>query len=62
MPFKLMRGKGMTREIPKDDPRQRSDEGSTKQTDKPWKGNPEEEQRSHADKGDLERWQKSDTR
>ena len=35
----------MSKETPKDDPRQRSDQGSHKQTDKPWKGNPEKEQR-----------------
>jgi hypothetical protein len=31
----------MSKETPKDDPRQRNDEGSIKQTDQPWKGNPE---------------------
>jgi hypothetical protein len=31
----------MSRETPKDDPRRRTDEGSLKQTDTPWKGNPE---------------------
>jgi len=28
----------MSKETPKDDPRQKSDQGSHKQTDKPWKG------------------------
>jgi hypothetical protein len=51
----------MSKETPKDDPRQRNDEGSMKQTDQPWKGNPEKEQRSGAKKSDLERWQRSDT-
>jgi len=37
----------MSKETPKDDPRQRSDEGALKQTDEPWKGNPEEDQHSH---------------
>lgn len=32
------------RENPLDDPRQRTDWPSIKQTDKPWKGNPEKEQ------------------
>jgi hypothetical protein len=48
-------------ETPKDDPRQRTDQGSSKQTDKPWKGNPEKEQRSHVSKDDLEKWQRSST-
>ncbi|MGF6308810.1 hypothetical protein ABIB82_002447 [Bradyrhizobium sp. i1.8.4] len=49
-----------------------SDWGSHAQTDKPWKGNPEKEQRSgHArtgdakrsgdDKPDLEKWHESNT-
>jgi len=33
----------MSKETPKDDPRQKSDQGSHKQTDKPWKGNPEKD-------------------
>ena len=51
----------MSKETPEDDPRQRSDERSPKQTDKPWKGNPEKEQGSQAPKPDLEKWQRSDT-
>jgi hypothetical protein len=51
----------MSKETPKDDPRQRTDEGSFKQTDTPWKGNPEKEQRSHAEKDDLETWHRSGT-
>jgi hypothetical protein len=51
----------VSKETPKDDPRQRTDEGSHRQTDTPWKGNPEKEQRSHAPKPDLEKWQRSDT-
>jgi hypothetical protein len=51
----------MSRETPKDDPRQRTDEGSLKQTDEPWKGNPEKEQRSSVRKDDLERWQRTNT-
>jgi hypothetical protein len=53
----------MSREKPNDDPRQRNDEGSHSQTDKPWKGNPEKEQRSPADgeKIDLEKWHETNT-
>ena len=51
----------MSKETPKDDPRKQSDDGSLKQTDQPWKGNPEKEQRSGVKKSDLEKWQRSDT-
>jgi hypothetical protein len=51
----------MSKETPKDDPRQRTDKGSLKQSDTPWKGNPEKEQRSHAEKDDLETWHRSGT-
>jgi hypothetical protein len=51
----------MSKETPKDDPRQRSDKGSLKQTDQPWKGNPEKEQRSDLKEGDLERWHETNT-
>ena len=51
----------MSKETPKDDPRQRTDEGSHSQTDKPWKGNPEKEQRNDDTKIDLEKWHKSGT-
>lgn len=51
----------MSKGKPKDDPRQRTDEDSFKQTDTPWKGNPEKEQRSHVDKDDLEGWHRSGT-
>ena len=46
----------MSKETPKDDPHQQSDHASHKQTDKPWKGNPEKEQRNDAAKIDLEKW------
>jgi hypothetical protein len=46
----------MSRETPKHDPRQRYDEGSAKQTDEPWKSNPEKEQRSSVREDNLERW------
>ena len=40
-----------------------SDWGSHTQTDKPWKGNPEKEQRSLDDeKPDLEKWRESNTK
>jgi hypothetical protein len=47
----------MSKETPKDDPRQQSDHSSHKQTGKPWKSNPEKEQRNDDAKIDLERWQ-----
>jgi hypothetical protein len=36
----------MSKETPKEDPREQSDQGSHSQTNEPWKGNPEKEQRS----------------
>lgn len=51
----------MSKETPKDDPRQQSDEGSLKQTKKPWKGNPEKEQRNDDTKIDLEKWHRTKT-
>jgi hypothetical protein len=51
----------MSKETPETDPRQRTDQGSHKQTDKPWKGNPEKEQRNEDVKPDLEKWQESST-
>ena len=50
----------MTRETPKDDPRQRTDEPTFKQTEKPWEGNPEKEQ-PQGSKHDLEKWQRTHT-
>src|SRR4051794_31876631 len=51
----------MSKETPKDDPRQESDWGSMKQTDKPWAEKPEKDQRSDA-AGALEQWGESKTR
>ena len=51
----------MSQETPKDDPRKQADQATHKQTDKPWKGNPEKEQRNDGAKIDLEKWQKSGT-
>jgi hypothetical protein len=51
----------MSKETPKDDPRQKTDWGSHRQTNEPWKGNPEKEQRNENPKHDLEKWQESNT-
>ena len=51
----------MSKETPKDDPRQRTDRGSHSQTKEPWKGNPEKEQQTGGPKHDLEKWQESGT-
>jgi len=47
----------MSKETPKDDPRQKSDQGSHK----PWKGNPEKEQRNEDAEIDLEKWLETST-
>jgi hypothetical protein len=54
------RNETMNKETPRDDPRQQADQGSHKQTEKPWKGNPEKEQRNEADI-DLEKWHRTNT-
>jgi hypothetical protein len=51
----------MTKETPKDDPRQSTDWKTTKQTDEPWKGSPEKEQKPGDTKPDLEKWQETKT-
>ena len=51
----------MSKERPADDPRDQSDWGSHSQTDKPWKGHPEKEQRSDDEKPDLEKWHRTRT-
>jgi len=38
-----------------------SDWGSHAQTDKPWKGNPEKEQRSKDETPNLEKWHEANT-
>jgi hypothetical protein len=43
------------------DPGDRTDWGSHAQTNEPWKGNPEKEQRSNDKKLDLEKWNESKT-
>lgn len=47
----------MSKEKPTDDLRDRTDWGSHKQTDKPWKGN----QRSGTKKSDPDKWQETNT-
>lgn len=52
----------MSKETPKDDPRQRTDWPSKKQTDKPWRGNPEKEQLPpDRPNPDLEKWHRTNT-
>ncbi len=50
----------MSKETPKDDPRQKTDWKNTKQTEEPWKGPTEKEQRNEF-APDLEKWHKSNT-
>jgi hypothetical protein len=57
----LRRKKAMSKETPNDDPRQRTDGGSHSQTDQPWKGNPEKEQRSGTKKSDPDKWRETNT-
>jgi hypothetical protein len=52
----------MSKETPKDEPRHQTDQGSHRsQTDKPWKGNPEKQQRNDDTKIDLEKWHRTST-
>jgi hypothetical protein len=51
----------MSKEKPTDDPRQRTDEGSIKQTDEPWKGPVEKDQKPGGSKPDLEKWHDTNT-
>jgi hypothetical protein len=51
----------MSKEKPKDDLRQRTDWGSLKQTDKPWNGPPEKEQKPSDTTPDLEKWHETST-
>jgi hypothetical protein len=52
----------MSQEKPTDDPRQRTDKGSLKQTNEPWKQPVEKEQEPQGvKKSDLERWHESST-
>jgi hypothetical protein len=49
------------RETPADDPRQETDWPNTKQTDEPWKGPIEKEQRNDDGDIDLEKWHRTNT-
>ncbi|MCK1481525.1 hypothetical protein IVB25_01885 [Bradyrhizobium sp. 193] len=50
------------RQTPLDDPRQQTDAPHHKQTNEPWKGNPEKDQiRPDRPDIDLEKWQESNT-
>lgn len=49
------------RETPPDDPRRKTDWPTTKQSDEPWKGNPEKEQRNDDTDIDLEKWHRTNT-
>jgi hypothetical protein len=51
----------MSKETAKDDPRQRTDWPSTKQSDEPWKGSTEKEQKPGDEKPDLEKWHDTNT-
>lgn len=51
----------MSKEQRTDDQRQQNDSGSHSQTDTPWKGNPEKEQRSGTKKSDPDKWQETNT-
>jgi hypothetical protein len=48
-------------ETSRDDPRQKTDWPNTKQTDEPWKGNPEKEQRNDSGDINLEKWHRTNT-
>jgi hypothetical protein len=49
------------RETPLDDPRQKADWPNTKQTDEPWKGQVEKEQKNKDGDIDLEQWHDTNT-
>jgi hypothetical protein len=51
----------MSKEKPDDDPRQRTDWETNRQTDQPWKRNIEKDQQSGVKKEDLEKWNESNT-
>jgi hypothetical protein len=51
----------MSKDRPDEDSGGRADKSNFKQTDEPWKGNPEKEQAPPAKDHDLETWQKSNT-
>ena len=51
----------MSKENPNDDPRQKTDAKSMKQTDEPWKGPVEKDQKPGNSKPDLEKWRDTNT-
>jgi hypothetical protein len=51
----------MSKEKPNDDPRQSTDWPNTKQTDRPWKGQVEKEQKNKNGDIDLEKWHETNT-
>jgi hypothetical protein len=51
----------MSKQAPKDDSVPQSGAGSHAQTNEPWKGNPEKEQRSGTKKSDPDKWQETNT-
>ena len=62
--FLLNRGREahqMSKETPEDDPRQATDQKNTKQTNEPWKGPVEKEQKRSGPAPDLEKWQETKT-
>jgi hypothetical protein len=59
--FKQLEESNMSKEKPKDDPRQATDWKTTKQTDEPWKGPIEKEQKNDSSSLDLEKWQETNT-
>lgn len=51
----------MSRETPTNDPREKTDKSSFKQTNEPWKRPAEKEQATSVRKSDLEKWRETDT-
>jgi hypothetical protein len=51
----------MSKERPNDDPRRHTDWKNTKQTDEPWKGPVEKEQKPGGPPPDLEKWHDANT-
>jgi hypothetical protein len=53
----------VSEETPKDDPREKTDWPSNKQTDQPWKGVPEKEQFDpKRPKPDIDKWNETNTK
>jgi hypothetical protein len=58
--FGPLRSNSMSKEKPNEDPHQQTDWKNTKQTDQPWKGPVEREQRNE-DRINLEKWHYTNT-